>query len=92
MYKLWDGLKQNFWPVSALLLCPCHLPLSMAAIASLTAGTALGAYISTHYSSIETVLAVVFSERRWGLTFRPIIARLRPCWPWCSLSTSCWPL
>jgi mercuric ion transport protein len=61
MYKLWDGLKQNFWPVSALLLCPCHLPLSMAAIASLTAGTALGAYISTHYSSIETVLAVVFS-------------------------------
>jgi hypothetical protein len=33
----------------------------MAAVASLTAGTALGAYISINYSSIETVLAVAFS-------------------------------
>ncbi len=61
MQKLWIGLKQNFWPISALIFCPCHLPLSMAAVASLTAGTFVGAFISTHYSSIETVLAVAFS-------------------------------
>lgn len=61
MQKLYNSLKQNFWPVSALIFCPCHLPLTMAAVASLTAGTAVGAYISAHYSSIETVLAVAFS-------------------------------
>src|SRR5262245_54104327 len=59
--KFLKTLKQNFWPISALIFCPCHLPLTMAAVASLTAGTALGAYISTYYSSIETVLAVAFS-------------------------------
>ena len=61
MQKLLIGIKQNFWPISALIFCPCHLPLTMAAVASLTAGTAIGAYISTYYSSIETILAVVFS-------------------------------
>lgn len=61
MKKFAMALKQNFWPVSALIFCPCHLPLTMAAFASLTAGTAVGAYITTYYSSIETVLAVVFS-------------------------------
>ncbi len=55
------SLKQQFWPISALIFCPCHLPLSMSAIASLTAGTTIGAFISTYYSSIETVLAVAFS-------------------------------
>jgi hypothetical protein len=61
LQKFWIALKQNFWPISALLFCPCHLPLSMAGMASLTAGTALGAFIATNYSSIETVLAVAFS-------------------------------
>jgi len=61
MAKLWQKLKDNFWPISALIFCPCHLPLTMGAFASLTAGTAMGAWISTHYSSIETVLAVTFS-------------------------------
>jgi hypothetical protein len=61
LQNFWAMLKQNFWPVSALIFCPCHLPLSMAGIASLTAGTALGAFIATNYSTIETVLAVTFS-------------------------------
>ncbi len=61
MSNFFTAIKQNFWPVSALIFCPCHLPLTMAAVASLTAGTALGGYISTYYSSIETVLAVAFS-------------------------------
>lgn len=59
--KFWMALKQNFWPISALIFCPCHLPLSMAAIASLTAGTVLGSFIAANYGTIETVLAVAFS-------------------------------
>jgi hypothetical protein len=61
LVKFFRALKQNFWPISALIFCPCHLPLTMAAAASLTAGTALGAVIATHYHAIETVLAVAFS-------------------------------
>ncbi len=61
MQKLWTTFKQNFWPISALIFCPCHLPLSMAAVASLTAGTVVGSFITAYYGSIETVLAVAFS-------------------------------
>ena len=61
MNRILQGLKDNFWPVSALIFCPCHLPLTMTAVVSLTAGTALGTFISANYSSIETVLAVAFS-------------------------------
>lgn len=61
MKKLWTTLRQNFWPISALVFCPCHLPLTMSAVAGLSAGTFVGAFISAHYNTIETVLAVVFS-------------------------------
>lgn len=61
MNKYWLALKQHFWPVSAIIFCPCHLPLTMSAVAGLTAGTVVGTYISTHYSAIESVLAVAFS-------------------------------
>lgn len=61
MNKFWMSLKQYFWPISALIFCPCHLPLTMGAVASLTAGTVVGTYLASHYNSIETVLAVTFS-------------------------------
>lgn len=61
LQKFWFALKQNFWPISALIFCPCHLPLSMAAIASLTTGTVIGSFIAANYGTIETILAVAFS-------------------------------
>ena len=61
MSEFWKQLKRNWWPVSAILFCPCHLPLTLGAVASLTAGTALGTIIAAHYNTIETVLAVTFS-------------------------------
>jgi len=61
MNKIYTSLKENFWPVTALIFCPCHLPLTMAGFVSLTAGTALGAYVVANYSKIETVLAITFS-------------------------------
>lgn len=54
-------MKRHFWPLSAMIFCPCHLPLSMAGVASLTAGTVIGTFISAHYSTIESILAVTFS-------------------------------
>ena len=61
MESIGAALKQHFWPISAMIFCPCHLPLSMAALASLSAGTALGGLISANYTAIESVLAVLFS-------------------------------
>lgn len=61
LQNFWIALKQNFWPVSALIFCPCHLPLSMAGFASLTAGTVIGSFIAANYGAIETVLAITFS-------------------------------
>ena len=55
------ALRKHFWPISAMVFCPCHLPLSMGLISSITAGTFLGTYISSHYTAIESVLAVTFS-------------------------------
>jgi hypothetical protein len=54
-------LRQHFWPLSAMIFCPCHLPLSMAAVATLSAGTFVGGFVTTYYSTIESVLAVAFS-------------------------------
>lgn len=61
MQKFTKSLKDNFWPVSAIFFCPCHLPLTMNFVAMLTAGTAVGSYFAAHFSAIETVLAVTFS-------------------------------
>ncbi len=54
-------LKQHFWPITAMIFCPCHLPLSMTGIALLTSGTVVGTFISAYYNTIESVLAITFS-------------------------------
>ncbi len=61
MNKFKEKLKKNWWPISAMIFCPCHLPLSMGIIVFLTAGTTVGTYLSQNYSAIESVLAVTFS-------------------------------
>ena len=61
MNNLWQNLKQHYWPISAIIFCPCHLPLTMGAVASLTAGSFIGVFISAHYHAIESTLAVAFS-------------------------------
>jgi hypothetical protein len=61
MSNLFPFIKRHWWPISAVLFCPCHLPLSMGAIAALASGTLFGAVFSAWYSTIETVLAIVFS-------------------------------
>ena len=55
------ALRKHFWPISAMVFCPCHLPLSMGLLSALTTGTIVGSFISAHYTAIESVLAVTFS-------------------------------
>ena len=36
------------WLVGSFLLCPCHLPISLAILASVAGGTALGGLLRDH--------------------------------------------
>lgn len=36
------------WIVGSFLLCPCHLPITLAIVASLAGGTALGGLLRDH--------------------------------------------
>lgn len=54
-------VKRNWWPISAILFCPCHLPLTVGGLTALTGGTSFGTYLLVHYTSIESTLAVLFS-------------------------------
>ena len=36
------------WVVGSFVLCPCHLPITLAVIAALLSGTALGALVRGH--------------------------------------------
>ena len=61
MRKLRVVFKDKFWAISALLFGPWHAPLLVALVSRLTAGTAFGTYMSTHYNSIKSICVVVFS-------------------------------
>lgn len=54
-------LKRQFWPISALVFGPWHASLCLWAISRLTAGTAIGAYVTAHDTTIRPILVVVFS-------------------------------
>ena len=61
MKRFTNFVKRNWWPISAMIFCPCHLPLSIGGLLAITAGTSVGAYLTAHYASIESTLAVLFS-------------------------------
>jgi hypothetical protein len=61
MNKVSGMIKKNWWPISAILFCPCHLPLTMGILVALTAGTSFGAYLTANYTALESSTAVLFS-------------------------------
>jgi hypothetical protein len=52
--------KGRRWLVGSFLLCPCHLPLSLAVLATVAGGTALGALLRDH-----TLVAGVIISLGW---------------------------
>ncbi len=54
-------LKRQFWPISAVMFGPWHASLWLWAVSRLTAGTALGAYIAAHDSTIRPIVVLIFS-------------------------------
>lgn len=70
--NLWHTIKGYLAGAFALLVCPCHLPLTFPLILSLTAGTALGGWLAGKFGllfGVSTVLflASLFLAGRWLL-------------------------
>ncbi len=61
MKTLRSIVKRQFWPISALVFGPWHASLCLWVVSRLTAGTALGTYITVHTATIKPVVVVVFS-------------------------------
>jgi len=77
MGELWFKVRGIVAAVVALIACPCHLILTLPLLLSLTAGTALGAFLEQHTWLLITVSTVVFVgglylALRWGQETVPV--------------------
>ena len=58
------------WVLGAFVICPCHLPLTLSAIAALLSGTAAGALLHEHlYLTGGTVTAVWLAATWRGVRY-----------------------
>jgi mercuric ion transport protein len=58
----------------AFVSCPCHLPLTLPVILSLTAGTVLGAWLADNTATIIVISTVMFASSvfvTWRWSVRP---------------------
>jgi hypothetical protein len=60
MLTLWHNIKGYFMAVTAFIACPCHLPLTLPLLLSLTAGTALGAWLSQNVTLVFVLSTATF--------------------------------
>ena len=57
---MWTRVKSFFLIGSALVVCPCHLPITLPLVAALLAGTALGAFLLNNVWLVVAISAVYF--------------------------------
>lgn len=55
-----NTLKSAFFFITGLLACPCHLPVTLPLLLALTAGTALGTFLSENVWLIAGVSTIYF--------------------------------
>jgi len=49
------------WVVGAFVICPCHLPLTLWALAAVLAGTTAGTLLVGHWLLAGALITVVWS-------------------------------
>ena len=54
-----------FWVLGAFVICPCHLPLTLWAIAALLSGTAAGALFHAHIYLAGGAISAVWLAASW---------------------------
>ena len=58
LFQTLNNIKGYVSAVVALVSCPCHLPITLPLFFGLTAGTALGGWLSTGHNTLLFVLLV----------------------------------
>ncbi|HMF95562.1 MAG TPA: hypothetical protein VKE96_14775 [Vicinamibacterales bacterium] len=53
------------WVLGAFVFCPCHLPLTLWAIAALLSGTAAGALLREHVYVAGTAVTAIWAAATW---------------------------
>lgn len=53
------------WVIGAFVICPCHLPITLALAATLLAGTAAGAALRAHPFVAGTVITLTWLAATW---------------------------
>lgn len=72
----WKEIRSSISGIIAFMSCPCHLPITIPIILSLTAGTGFGVWLANHQSFIIGATTVVFVLSlllmfRWAMTPTP---------------------
>lgn len=64
------------WVLGAFLLCPCHLPLTLAIAATALSGTALGIAMRAHPYAAGAIVTIVWAAATWrGIQLLRLAAR-----------------
>lgn len=49
------------WLLWSFILCPCHLPWTLAVLAALLGGTSLGVVVNQHRTAVGIAIAVLYA-------------------------------
>jgi len=74
------GRRGFAWVLGSFVLCPCHLPLTLGLLATVTAGTTLGALLHAHIVLAGVVITTVWALGLWrglGLLRQPAVCAVR---------------
>jgi Fe2+ transport system protein B len=53
------------WVIGSFAFCPCHLPITLALVASLLSGTAIGAVVNGHLWIAGILITIVWALGTW---------------------------
>jgi hypothetical protein len=54
------GRRGTAWVIGSFVLCPCHLPITLAVLAAVLSGTAIGALIGGHLIMAGTIMSLLW--------------------------------
>jgi len=54
------GRRGTAWVIGSFVLCPCHLPITLAVLAAVLSGTALGAVVSGHLYLAGAIISLLW--------------------------------
>ena len=53
------------WVMGAFVVCPCHLPITLAVLATVFGGTAAGALLRAHPIAAAIILTLAWAAGTW---------------------------